>query len=74
MPVIVIANPKGGVGKSTISTNLAGYYASQGNKVMLGDIDSQQSSRAWLGLRQPHLPAISTWEIGEVKIAKPPKG
>jgi chromosome partitioning protein len=73
MPVIVIANPKGGVGKSTIATNLAGYFAAQGNKVMLGDIDVQQSSRNWLGLRPPHLPQIASWEIGDDRIAKPPK-
>ena len=51
MPVVVLANPKGGVGKSTLSTNTAGYFASQGHKVMLGDADRQQSSRLWLGLR-----------------------
>jgi len=34
MPVVVVANPKGGVGKSTLSTNVAGYYASQGHAVM----------------------------------------
>src|SRR6478735_6980837 len=45
MPVIVIANPKGGVGKSTFATNLAGYFTFQGCNVMLGDIDVQQSSR-----------------------------
>jgi len=28
MPVLVVANPKGGVGKSTLSTNVAGYWAS----------------------------------------------
>ena len=37
MPVIVVANPKGGVGKSTLSTNLAGCLAAQGKAVMLGD-------------------------------------
>ena len=51
MPVVVVANPKGGVGKSTLSTNIAGYFARQGHAVMLGDIDRQQSSRLWLGLR-----------------------
>ena len=35
MPIVVIANPKGGVGKSTLSTNVAGYFASQGHEVML---------------------------------------
>ena len=50
MPVIVVANPKGGVGKSTLSTNIAGYLASQGHPVILGDTDRQQSARLWLGL------------------------
>jgi chromosome partitioning protein len=47
MPVIVVANPKGRVGKSTLSTNIAGYFASRGDTVMLGDADRQQSSRLW---------------------------
>ena len=45
MPVIVVANPKGGVGKSTLATNLAGWLARQGRAVMLGDVDRQQSAR-----------------------------
>ncbi len=53
MPVVLVANPKGGVGKSTLATNIAGYFASRGHAVMLGDIDRQQSSRLWLGLRTP---------------------
>ena len=51
MPVVVIANPKGGVGKSTLSTNVAGFFASRGHAVMLGDADRQQSSQLWLRLR-----------------------
>ncbi|MCS6766698.1 MAG: ParA family protein [Candidatus Protistobacter heckmanni] len=73
MPVIVVANPKGGVGKSTLATNLAGYFASQGHGVMLGDTDRQQSSRTWLGLRPAAARPIQTWEINADMIAKPPK-
>lgn len=74
MPVFVIANPKGGVGKSTFATNLAGYFATRGHKVMLGDVDVQQSSRAWLAVRPPNLAPISAWEIGHGNIARPPAG
>lgn len=74
MPVVVVANPKGGVGKSTLSTNIAGYYAAQGHAVMLGDADRQQSSRLWLGLRPPVARPIATWDVSADLIAKPPKG
>jgi chromosome partitioning protein len=74
MPVIVVANPKGGVGKTTLSTNLAGYLASRGRAVMLGDVDRQQSSRIWLGLRPAGLPKIMTWDIAEGEVVRPPKG
>jgi chromosome partitioning protein len=74
MPVIVVANPKGGVGKTTLSTNLAGYLASRGRAVMLGDVDRQQSSRTWLGLRPTGLPTIAAWEVAEGDVVRPPKG
>jgi len=74
MPVIVVANPKGGVGKSTLATNIAGYLASQGHKVMLGDVDRQQSSRIWLGLRPATAPAIAAWEVAHDEVVHPPKG
>ena len=61
MPVIVVANPKGGVGKTTLATNLSGYLASRGHAVMLGDVDRQQSSRTWLDQRPAGLPKISAW-------------
>jgi chromosome partitioning protein len=74
MPVIVVANPKGGVGKTTLSTNIAGWFASRGHAVMLGDVDRQQSSLTWLGLRPPQLPRIGTWETSYGDIVRPPKG
>ncbi len=74
MPVIVVANPKGGVGKTTLSTNLAGYLASRGRSVMLGDVDRQQSSKTWLGLRPSGLPKIASWEVSRDDIVRPPKG
>ncbi len=74
MPVVVVANPKGGVGKSTLATNVAGYFAAQGHAVMLGDADRQQSSRLWLKLRPPAARPISTWDINADLIVRPPKG
>ena len=74
MPVIVVANPKGGVGKTTLSTNLAGYLASRGHAVMLGDVDRQQSARTWLDHRPAGLPKISAWETMQGDIVRPPKG
>ena len=74
MPIVVVANPKGGVGKSTLATNVAGYFASRGHAVMLGDADRQQSSRLWLGLRPHQVRPISTWEMNADLIVKPPRG
>jgi chromosome partitioning protein len=74
MPVIVVANPKGGVGKSTLSTNIAGYMAQAGHAVMLGDVDRQQSARTWLSLRPANLPSITGWELTHDEVVRPPKG
>jgi len=74
MPVVVIANPKGGVGKSTLSTQVAGYYASRGHAVALGDVDRQQSARLWLQLRPAAARPIAPWELSEDDIVKPPRG
>lgn len=74
MPVIVVANPKGGVGKSTLSTNVAGYLARAGHAVMLGDVDKQQSARLWLGLRPPQAAPIRAWEVAHDQVVRPPKG
>jgi chromosome partitioning protein len=74
MPVIVIANPKGGVGKSTVASNAAGFLARQGLRVMLGDVDRQQSARRWLDIRPAQLPPIEGWELEGKDVVKPPKG
>ncbi len=74
MPVIVIANPKGGAGKSTLATNVAGCLAAAGHAVMLGDVDRQQSSRRWLDLRPPQLPPIKGWDVSADNLVRPPKG
>ena len=62
---IVILNPKGGSGKTTIATNLAAYYASSGQPSALMDYDSQGSSTRWLSRRAPEGPyihGIATYE------------
>jgi chromosome partitioning protein len=71
---VLVANPKGGSGKSTLATNLAGFYAHSGRKVMLGDVDRQQSSLSWLAHRPQTLPSINGWEIKAGEPARPPKG
>ena len=73
MPVVLVANPKGGVGKSTLATHVAGYFAAQGHPVMLGDADRQQSSRLWLTLRPPAARLISTWDISAGQMLRPPR-
>jgi chromosome partitioning protein len=74
MSVIVVANPKGGVGKSTLATQISGYLAARGKTVTLGDLDRQQSSRQWLDIRPAHLPRILPWDISRDQLARPAKG
>jgi chromosome partitioning protein len=74
MTVIVVANPKGGVGKSTLATNLAGYFAANGEWVALADLDKQQSAHSWLDLRPDTLPRIEEWKMNVDAPSKPPKG
>ncbi len=57
---IMVMNPKGGCGKSTLATNIASYFASErGKKVALADYDPQGSSLDWLNLRPDDRPKIS---------------
>lgn len=58
MQRILVANPKGGSGKTTVSTNLAGYFATRGHRVGIADFDRQQSSLDWLSRRSDKLAKI----------------
>ena len=58
MRTVLVANPKGGSGKTTLATNLAGYFANRNRHVVLSDMDRQQSSLGWLERRPDNLPLI----------------
>ncbi len=62
MKSILIANPKGGCGKTTLAVNLASYYARRGKTVGLVDLDEQGSAMTWLGLRPEKHPGIAGWQ------------
>jgi chromosome partitioning protein len=70
---VLVANVKGGCGKTTVATNLAAAFARAGKLTSLADVDRQRSSLGWVGRRPKMLPAITAidWvkEIGDV-----PKG
>jgi chromosome partitioning protein len=58
MQSILVANPKGGSGKTTLTTNIAGYLAAAGKHVALLDLDRQKSANLWLAQRDSSLPII----------------
>jgi chromosome partitioning protein len=58
MQRIVVLNPKGGSGKTTIAINLASYYATRQQSPVLMDFDPQGSSLRWVKKRQPAQPPI----------------
>ena len=55
---IVVLNPKGGSGKTTVAINLAAYYADAGRTTVLIDHDPQGSCSRWLKQRAVDLPRI----------------
>lgn len=77
MPVIAVVNCKGGSGKSTLATQLAACLAGRGMAVMLGDVDRQPSTTAWLRRRAAHTlrsPAIVGRSVDPRGVLRPPQG
>ena len=58
MQTILVANPKGGSGKTTLATNVAGWLAGKRQRVALADIDPQRSATEWLARRPALFPPI----------------
>jgi chromosome partitioning protein len=56
---VMVLNAKGGCGKSTLSTNVAVFFAKGGHQVCIADYDPQASSLDWLAQRPADLPPIS---------------
>jgi len=56
--IIVLANSKGGVGKTSISVHLATWLAEQGHSVVLADCDAQQSSGDWIAEAAPAIRVV----------------
>ena len=58
MKRVLVLNPKGGSGKTTIASNLAACFAVNGDRPALMDMDPQGSSVRWLRKRPDDEPAI----------------
>lgn len=71
---IMVLNPKGGCGKSTLATNIASYYANEGASVALADYDPQRSSLDWLARRPESRPAIAAVAGFEDGLRHAPRG
>ncbi len=59
MQTILVANPKGGSGKTTLATNIAGWLAGKRQRVGLQDADIQGSATQWLARRPALFPPVA---------------
>lgn len=64
MRSVLVANPKGGAGKTTLATNLSGYFANQGLTTTLCDLDRQQSALRWMAFRDASLAPVTGYFAG----------
>lgn len=71
MRSILVLNPKGGCGKSTVAMNIAGYFATQGRRVALADCDPQGSCNYWLGRRPAGVHPIAPARSNAGKLSVP---
>lgn len=62
---IGITNLKGGVGKSTLTQNLAVCFAHLNFKVVIVDTDTNQNSLSWYGARDSELPNINVVGVSD---------
>ena len=63
--IISVTSLKGGVGKSTITQNLAVCFAHSGYKVCIADADTNQSALRWSSLRDADLPPVPAFGTPE---------
>lgn len=70
---VLVANTKGGCGKTTIATQLAAAFAQAGFAAGLADADRQRSALDWAGRRPPDLPRVRSMDWSK-EIDSPPKG
>lgn len=63
----MVLNPKGGSGKTTIATNIAAHYATQGRPVVLLDEDPQSSATRWLSKRPDSAAPIHGISTGQLQ-------
>jgi chromosome partitioning protein len=72
MLTILVANTKGGCGKTTVATNLAACFAGSGLVAVLADVDRQRSALAWAQRRPSGRPPVAGLDWAK-DTGKPPK-